>query len=230
MGHLGELRNRLLLCMAGWIVGSVAAWEWAPQLIAMLRGLAGTQVQMVFLRPTEAFFVYFKIAIMGGLFLALPWMLWQVAAFVLPGLEANERRWVYRIVPAATILFVLGSLFAYFVLLPTTLKFFLDFQGYFNDPNIKTMMSVSEYIGFVMFMIVMCGLVFELPIVIVVLAIAGVVSSKLLASGWRYAVLGIFIVAAIITPTPDAFTQTVVALPMIGLYVISIYVVKAIGR
>ncbi|MBM3466019.1 MAG: twin-arginine translocase subunit TatC, partial [Armatimonadetes bacterium] len=123
-----------------------------------------------------------------------------------------------------------GALFAHYALLPTTLGFFLNFQKYFQDENIKTMISVSEYVGFVMLLTIVCGLIFEMPIVIVALALVGVVNSTMLRNGRRYAILIIFIVAAVATPTPDALTQTVVAIPMILLYEISILIVRGLGR
>ena len=228
--HLGELRNRIIWSVMAWALCSVAAWFIAPYVIGALRGLIGKDTEMVFLRPTEAFMVYFKIALIGGLFLSLPIILYQITAFVIPGLEPAEKRWLVRLLPAALTLFVCGALFAYYALLPTTLGFFLNFQKYFQDENIKTMISVSEYVGFVMLLTIVCGLIFEMPIVIVALALVGVVNSTMLRNGRRYAILIIFIVAAVATPTPDALTQTVVAIPMILLYEISILIVRGLGR
>jgi len=223
--HLGELRQRILYALAGWVACSAVTWSFTRQIIALLRRLIGN-TELVFLRPTEAFFVYLKVAILGGLFLSLPWILYQAVAFVNPGLEPHEKRYLQRLMPASFLLFVAGAVFAYFVLLPFTLGFFLNFQ----TADLKAMISLSEYIGFVLMMIVICGLVFQTPIVIVLLAVAGLVNAQMLARGRRWAILIIFIIAAIATPTPDAFTQTVVAVPMIVLYEISLLIVKALGK
>jgi sec-independent protein translocase protein TatC len=228
--HLSDLRNRIFLALGGWIVCSIGSWFLTPYIISALRRLIGTDTQLVFLSPTEAFMVYFKTALIGGLFLALPWILYQVAAFILPGLEAHERRWVRRLVPAAFALFTGGGAFAYFVLLPATLGFFLNFQRYFASENVATMISVSEYVGFVMLLVIVCGLVFQIPIVIMMLALAGLVDAPILRKNRRYAILGVFLLAGIATPTPDAITQTLVAVPMLLLYEVSIFLVIAIKR
>ena len=223
--HLAEMRFRIMWALAAWAVCSLAAWFAAPQMVGLLRRLIGN-TELVFLRPTEAFFVFFKVALVGGFFLALPVILYQVAAFVAPGLEPGEKKWLRLIGPMAFLLFVAGAVFAYFVLLPVTLSFFLSFQ----TENLKAMISLSEFIGFVVFLMVVCGLVFETPIVMILLAMVGVVNSSLLRRGRRWAILIMFIIAAIITPTPDAFTQTMVALPMIVLYEVSIVIIRLMRR
>lgn len=225
MAHLSELRVRIFYALGGWLVCSGAAWFLTPQIISILRRLIG-DTPLVFLRPTEAFFVYLKVALVGGFFLALPFILYQIAAFVLPGLEPAEKKWLKAIVPLAFLLFIGGACFAYFFLLPVTLHFFLTFQ----TQDLKAMISLSEYIGFVVFLTVVCGLVFQTPIVLFILASIGVVNAKMLARGRRYAILIMFIIAGIVTPTPDAFTQTIVAVPMILLYEVSILTIRLAGK
>lgn len=227
--HLAELRNRIIYVLGCWCVCATAAWYLAPWVLTKLHRLVGN-AQLIFLTPTEGFFIYLKIALVGGAFLALPFALLQVALFVMPGLEPHEKRWVKRIVPGAFLLFVAGSMFAYYVLLPAALHFFLSFQSSFEAEGIKQTIHVSEYVGFVLLMVVICGAIFELPIVILILAVAGLVGSELLRSGRRWAIVIMFIVAAVAAPTPDPFTQTMVAIPMIILYEVSIWLVKAIGK
>jgi len=227
--HLGEMRSRILWSLFWWAACSVAAWFLTPYIIAAVRRLIG-DTQLVFLRPTEAFMVYVKIALLAGLFLSLPIILYQIAAFVMPGLEANEKKWVKRVIPAAFLLFIAGGAFAYFVMLPTALGFFLGFQQQFQDTHVTSMLSVEELMGFVMLLIVVCGLMFQIPIVVTLLALVGVVGSPLLRKGRRWAILLIFIIAGVATPTPDAFTQCIVAIPMLLLYEISILIVRAMGK
>lgn len=225
MAHLAELRNRILWALASWATCSVGAWFLTPRLIAVMRRPIG-DVQLVFLRPTEAFMVYLKVAMLGGLFLALPFILYQVVAFVSPGLENHEKRWLKRIVPASFFLFIIGGTFGYFCVLPVTMTFFLNFQ----TADLRAMISLSEYIGFISMMIIVCGLVFQTPIVIVILAAVGLVDANMLRRSRRWAILIIFVIAGIVTPTPDAFTQCVVAVPMIVLYELSILFVGTVRK
>jgi sec-independent protein translocase protein TatC len=223
--HLGELRTRLIYSIVGWGLASVVTWYFTEYIIKWLRQLIGN-TELIYTKPTEAFFVYFKVALVGGFFLALPWILYQIIVFVRPGLEPDERKWILRIVPAACLLFVAGVSFAYFALLPMALKFFLGFQ----TQDLRAMITISEYISFVVFLLLACGLVFQTPIVLVVAAVLGLVKSQQLRQWRRYAIVSCFIIAALVAPTPDAFTQTMVAIPMILLYEISIWVIRAIGR
>lgn len=225
VSHLAELRNRILLGLAGWAVCALGTWFLTPLLIKIMRRPLGN-VELIFTRPTEAFMVYLKVAVLGGLFISLPWLLYQVAAFVSPGLESHEKRWIARIMPASFMLFLGGGAFGYFCVLPVTMNFFLTFQ----TEGLKALISISEYVGFVTMMTIVCGLVFQTPIVILLLAIVGIVNAPMLRKGRRWAILIIFIIAGIVTPTPDAFTQTVVALPMIVLYEISILLVLAVRK
>lgn len=223
--HLGEMRTRIIWSLLTWTVSAIGAWFLTPTVIAVMRRPLG-DAQLVFLKPTEAFMVYLKTAILLGFFMALPVILYQVTAFVFPGLEANEKRWIRRTVPAALLLFVGGVVFGYFCVLPVTLTFFISFQ----TEDVKAMISLSEYIGFISMMLIVSGLIFQTPIVILVLAAVGLVDAPRLRASRRWAILIIFVVAAIVTPTPDAFTQTVVAGPMLILYEISIWLVAAMHR
>jgi sec-independent protein translocase protein TatC len=223
--HLREMRNRIMWSLGSWIVCAIGTWFLVPYILeAMRRPLGNTP--LIFTKPTEAFMVYLKTAILGGLFMALPLILYQLAAFVSPGLEANEKRWIKRVVPAAFILFIGGTVFGYFCVLPVTMGFFLGFQV----PGVQAMITISEYIGFISMMLIVCGLVFQTPIVIVVLAAIGLVDAPMLRRSRRWAILLIFIIAAIVTPTPDAFTQSVVAAPMLILYELSIWIVVLMKR
>jgi len=223
--HLGELRGRLMWSILAWVVASIGAWFLTPKAIELMRRPLGS-AHLVFLKPTEAFMVYLKTAILSGFFIALPFVLYQVAAFVAPGLESHEKRWVRRVVPGALLLFITGVVFGYYCVLPAAMSFFMSFQ----TEDVKAMISLSEYIGFITMMLIVCGLIFQTPIVILILAAVGLVNAKMLRQNRRYAILAIFIIAAVVTPTPDAFTQSIVAAPMIVLYEISIWLVAATHR
>lgn len=223
--HLAELRNRIFYGVGAWVVCGIATWFITPKLIAWMRLPLG-DTKLIFTKPTEAFMVYLKVAVIGGFFFAMPVILYQVSAFVSPGLEDNEKRWIKRMVPASLLLFIGGSAFGYFCVLPVTMNFFLTFQ----TQDVVAMISISEYIGFVSMMILVCGLIFQTPIVILLLAIVGLVNAPMLRKSRRWAILIVFIIAGIVTPTPDAFTQTVVAVPMIVLYELSILLVAAVKK
>lgn len=222
VGHLAELRNRILISLASWVTCAIGTWFLTPTLIEWLRRPLGNR-KLIFTHPTEAFMVYLKVAVLGGLFIALPFIGYQIAAFVAPGLEPHEKKWLKRLVPASFLLFLGGAAFAYFAVLPFALHFFLSFE----NGGLESMWRIEEYVGFNTMMLIVCGLVFQTPIVILVLAMLGIVNAKMLAAGRRWAIVVIFIIAGIVTPTPDAFTQCVVAVPMIVLYELSIWIVRA---
>jgi sec-independent protein translocase protein TatC len=176
-------------------------------------------IRPVFTQPTEMFVTSFKIAFLGGFALALPFILLEVALFILPALEyPHERRWLYFLMPSAFIFFVVGAAFAYFLVLPQALGFLLTFGGGLA----QALPSISSYVGFVVALIFWIGLSFETPLAIFFLAKIRVVTVSRLVSGIRVAIVAAFVIAALITPTPDPFNQTLVALPIILLYLLGI--------
>jgi sec-independent protein translocase protein TatC len=173
----------------------------------------------------EAFLTYMKVAFISGLILASPFVLYQIWAFVAPGLYRHEKKYVVPFVLAGSFFFAIGILFAYYVALPVGFKFLLGFATDF----IKPLPSMKEYLSFSIKFLLAFGLVFEFPVVLVLLARIGVVDAKTLARQRKYAILLIFIFAAILTP-PDIISQLIVALPMIGLYELSILLSKLFGK
>jgi len=180
---------------------------------------------LIFTSVAEAFFTYMKVAFISGLILASPFVLYQIWAFVAPGLYRHEKKYVVPFVLAGSFFFAIGILFAYYVALPVGFKFLLGFATDF----IKPLPSMKEYLSFSIKFLLAFGLVFEFPVVLVLLARIGVVDAKALARQRKYAILLIFIFAAIITP-PDIISQVIVALPMIGLYELSILLSKLFGK
>jgi sec-independent protein translocase protein TatC len=172
----------------------------------------------VFNRPTGMIMNYVKVAFIGGLTLAMPVIVYQMMYFVLPALLAHERRYLYFIVPTATLSFLMGLSFAYFVMLPTAIPFLLNFGRDIATP----LWDIGEYISLVTTLLIGVGLIFEMPLIVFVLARFGVVSHRMLMQYWKMAMLACAIVAAVVTPTGDPYNMALVALPLVFLYGLSI--------
>jgi sec-independent protein translocase protein TatC len=227
--HLQELRKRLILSFIAVGGGFVLCYAFAEKifdiLAAPLLNMMPAGGSLIFTSVAEAFFTYMKVAFISGLILASPFVLYQIWAFVAPGLYRHEKKYVVPFVLAGSFFFAIGILFAYYVALPVGFKFLLGFATDF----IKPLPSMKEYLSFSIKFLLAFGLVFEFPVVLVLLARIGVVDAKTLARQRKYAILLIFIFAAILTP-PDIISQLIVALPMIGLYELSILLSKLFGK
>ena len=180
---------------------------------------------LIFISVAEAFFTYMKVAFIAGIIVTSPFVLYQIWAFVAPGLYQKEKKYVIPFILGGSFFFALGVLFGYFVAIPVGFKFLL---GYATD-FIKPMPSMKEYLSFSIKFLLAFGLVFEFPVVLVLLAKIGVVDAKMLARQRKYAILLIFIFAAVMTP-PDIISQVLMALPLIGLYELSILLSKIFGK
>ena len=227
--HLQELRKRLILSFVAVAGGFALCYTFAEKifniLAAPLLEMIPTGGSLIFTSVAEAFFTYMKVAFIAGLILASPFVLYQIWAFVAPGLYRHEKKYVVPFVLAGSFFFAIGILFAYYVALPIGFKFLLGFATDF----IKPLPSMKEYLSFSIKFLLAFGLVFEFPVVLVLLARIGVVNAKTLARQRKYAILLIFVFAAILTP-PDIVSQVIVALPMIGLYELSILLSKLFGK
>ena len=222
--HLDELRRRLLVSAAAVAICSALAF-WKIQLILSLLMFPSVD-HLNFFSPAEAFLEYCKLAFFTGLFAASPLVLYQVWAFVSGGLTQKERRVVLYALPFSLTLFLAGAVFAYFFVLPWALKFLIDFAG----PNVYPILSISKYLSFVVMMLLSFGIVFELPVAVMVLSKLGIVTPSFLGRNRKFAAVIIFIAAAVITPTPDAFTQCLMAVPMLFLYELSIWISKLVYK
>jgi sec-independent protein translocase protein TatC len=227
--HLQELRRRLILSFIAVGGGFALCYAFAEKifdiLAAPLLKMMPTGGSLIFTSVAEAFFTYMKVAFISGLILASPFVLYQIWAFVAPGLYRHEKKYVIPFVLAGSFFFAIGILFAYTIALPVGFKFLLGFATDF----IKPLPSMKEYLSFSIKFLLAFGLVFEFPVVLVLLARIGVVDAKTLARQRKYAILLIFIFAAILTP-PDIISQLIVALPMIGLYELSILLSRLFGK
>lgn len=223
LAHLEELRWRLIRSIIAVIVCSGICYYFIEDIMAFISQPVG---KLYYLQPSEAFFTYLKVSICCGFILALPIVFYQLWCFVLPALTIKERYIAAVIVPSSVILFLSGLAFSFFLVMPAALKFF----GGFGSESLLPMFSVARYFDFLFSFILPFGFVFELPLVVVIAAKLGLLSSKFLGEKQRYVIFFSFVIGAIITPTPDIFTQTMIALPMIVLYELSYLIVRFILR
>lgn len=228
LDHLEELRKRLLISFMAILAGFLLSWHYAEQVFGWIseplaKFLNGDK--LAYTRLTEPFMLYMKVAFFTGLFLASPIVILQLWLFIAPGLYKRERRWAVPFIVLATFFFLAGGYFGYRFILPSTCKFFLDTGSQF-----KQMIKADDYFSFASTIILATGLVFEMPVLIFLLARIGIVTPVFLMRGWKIAVVGSFIIAAILTPSPDAITATALALPMIGLYFLGVGVAFLFGK
>lgn len=221
MDHLRELRTRVLYSAGAVVIGMFASLAFAG---AVARGLERmcTVCRFIYSRPTESFTTYFRVALVLGLALATPVVLFQVVAFVLPALHPSERRRLYVLLPGAGALFAAGLAFAYFIVLPRSVNFLATFQSDLAQPY----WTFGEYLAFVTNLMLVIGVAFQTPLVVFMLARLGVVSAARLGRYRRHAVLVIAIAAAVLTPTPDPFTMVLVMAPMWILYELGIVLAR----
>jgi sec-independent protein translocase protein TatC len=231
--HLSELRHRLFISVAALFVGAVICWFVSEQIYDFL-SLPVTRVleanaqtpedaRLAVLSLTEAFIVYLKVAAMAGLFLAAPVLLTQMWLFIAPGLYRRERLYAIPVILASVVFFFGGAAFGYFILFPVMATFFIQLGGDF-----RPLLSANALLGFLLRTLLGCAVVFEWPIVVFFLARMGMLTAGAMLRGFRYAILAIFVIAAVVTPTPDMATQTILAAPMLGLYALGILIAWAV--
>lgn len=220
--HLEELRRRLLIALLAVAVATGISFAFYQQEVELLlrpaQGYASITGKPIYTEVTELLGVIMKVSLLFGFVGAFPVVLYQIVMFVAPGLTERERRFVFLALPTALVLFGGGVAFAYFILLPPALRFLLTFGSELATPMIR----IGTYVNLVVTLLFWVGLVFEMPLVVFILARLGVVSPEALVRGWRLAVVGAFVLGAIITPTFDPVNQTLVAGPLIVLYTLSI--------
>jgi len=227
--HLEDLRHCLIVSAIAIAVGFVACYFFKEKLFEILmRPLVASlppKSTLIFTSLPEAFFTYLKVSLLGGIFLATPVVLYQLWAFVSPGLYKNEKRYVIPFVLFSSIFFVGGALFGYFVVFPFGFEFFLGFATEY----IRPMPTIKEYFGFAAKLLFAFGVIFELPLFVLFLARIGLVNAKMMRKYRKYAILMVFVASAILTP-PDVMTQLMMAGPLLILYEISVWVAGAFGR
>ncbi|MBW7957558.1 MAG: twin-arginine translocase subunit TatC [Deltaproteobacteria bacterium] len=229
--HLGELRRRLIYSVAAVAAGFLACYYFSERLYwflasPLIRALPEGQDFMVFTGVVEPFFIYLKVALLGGIITASPVVLYQTWAFIAPGLYRSERRWFIFTVFFSVVLFAGGAAFAFGVVFPFGFKYLLSY----STEGLKPFLSMGQYFSIATRLLVAFGLVFQLPLAILVLSRLGLVSARQLVGWWRYALVLILIASAVITPTPDIFNQMLMAGPLAVLYGIGIIVAWLFGK
>ncbi len=219
--HLKELRYRVMMASIGVVIGLVISAFFAADFILWLEEPAKEQhpgLELQFIEPFENFVTFFRVALLGGLILGMPMIVYHGLRFVTPALHPTERKWLYGTVVGATVLFLCGVAFAYYIALPPALDFLLNFNNELAEPNLR----IGSYVDFVTRLLFWTGVSFETPMIIMFLARVGLVRSAQLVRWWRLSIVAAFIVAAIVTPSIDPITQSLVAGPIIVLYVFGI--------
>jgi sec-independent protein translocase protein TatC len=220
MEHLRELRNVLIKCAIVLVITTTISLVFTTQILQFLIAPYGSILETI--DPTENVTTYFRVALVSGAVLAMPFLVYFIWSFIAPGLQAKEKRYVRFIVPGATFLFLVGVAFAWAIMLPAAIGFLSGFQ-----PEIfKTSWRASAYIPFVTSLMFWIGVAFELPLIVFFLAKLKIVTAKQLLGWWRFAVVGAAVVAALITPTVDPFNMMLVMGPLIFLYFLSILLAK----
>jgi sec-independent protein translocase protein TatC len=224
LNHLNELRIRVFKAFLALIIATGVGFAFSQQIIEYLAAPIGGTANLVSIELTENIAIFMKVSLLGGFVLAMPVIVYQTLAFILPGLRRSERIWLFLMVPFATLLFAGGVAFTWFVMLPAAIPFLTNFMG------ITTQVRPENYFEFVTRIMFWIGVCFEMPLVIMFLAKMKFVTAKQLAGGWRYATVVMAIVAASVTPTVDPVNMGLVMAPLMGLYVISIVLAAIVGR
>jgi sec-independent protein translocase protein TatC len=228
LDHLEELRWRIIYSLIGIVVGTIVSWIFIDffieQILLLPAKQAGLKLQN--LKPFGQLFIYFQVAIIIGLILSFPNVVYQLWKFIAPALKQKEKKYIKWIVIFTTFCFLSGVVFAYFVMLPLTLKF----AAQFGSPTIENNFSIDEYFSIILSVILGAGLVFELPMLSFFLSSIGLLTPKLMRKYRRHSIVAIMIFAAILTPGTDPVSQLLLAIPLVILYEISILVSKIFQR
>lgn len=223
--HLDELRQRIFYALIAIALSVVGCFTSVRQIVELLE-VPAQGAKFLQLSPGEYFFVSIKVAGYSGILLASPFILYQVIQFVLPGLTRRERRLIAPVVIGSSVLFFAGLAFAYIALVPAALNFFINYGA----DVVEQMWSIDRYFEFVLLLLFSTGLAFQIPVIQLLLGLLGIVSSKQMLSGWRYVLLGAAILGAVLTPSTDPITQSLLGGAVLFLYFGGIGLVKAIGR
>lgn len=221
--HLQELRERLIKSIAALILGTGCSVYFLQDIMDILTAAAK---ELYYMRPAEAFMIYMKVALLSGLILSSPFILYELYSFVRPALTLRERRFTLICIPLSLVLFITGMLFSYSFVFPRGLEFFLGFAA----GKVNPLISMESYLDFMLMLVVPFGFAFNVPVVLTMLAYLNIVSAKMLMKYQRHVILVAFIIAGVITPTPDIITQTLLAVPLILLYEVSIVIIKCVLR
>jgi sec-independent protein translocase protein TatC len=224
LDHLNELRQRVFKAFIAVILTTGICFAFAGQIIEYLTIPIGGTDALVSIEITENIAIFMKVSLLGGFILGMPVIVYQIMRFTLPGLNRREKTWLLLGVPLASLLFFSGVAFTWFIMLPTAIPFLTAFLG------IATQVRPANYFDFITRLMFWIGVCFEMPLVVMLLAKLKMVTAKQLLGGWRYAIVGMAAIAAVVTPTVDPINMGLVMLPLLGLYVISIILAVFAGR
>jgi len=222
--HVEELRRRLLVALLALGAATAASFIFADKVIYLLAEPVGSIDALQSIEVTENISVFMRVALLCGVAISMPVILYEILAFILPALRRGEKYWVYLTVIFGTLFFLTGAAFAYFIMLPSSLQFLIDFLA------VETKPRLSSYINFITSLIFWMGVGFQFPLVIFALAKLDVVSARALARGWRYGVVVIAVLAAMITPTVDPVNMALLMVPLLVLYALSVFFAYLAGR
>jgi len=230
LDHLEELRWRIIKILAGMVIASVACYFFSDTLFIWLRyplqkAVPDGSVDLNFLKVAEGFTVRLKLSFLGGVFISIPITIYQIWAFVMPGLYEREIKVIVPLVFVSSILFLVGAAMCFIWVLPFTINFLLNIA----PENVKPVLTINEYLTFVMWTTLAYGIVFQTPIIALFLGKMGLVNAKLLGKGRRYAIVAVAVISAVVTP-PDVFSMAMMGLPLYLLYEASIIVLRIIGK
>lgn len=219
LDHLDELRKRLVYCMIAVFFGFLLVYTYSEEVFAWLKwplcqAFQGQECQLIRIGVAEEFLTLLKLSFIGGIFLSAPVIFYQIWMFVSPGLKNNEKKYVLPFVTAASFMFMGGGIFGYFFVFPYAFEFFLNY----TQLDVEPMFSMEAYYGFTSTLLFAFGILFELPVVVILLNLLGIVSAKSLWATWRYAICLIFILSAVLTPA-DPYTMVLLAVPLTFLYI-----------
>jgi sec-independent protein translocase protein TatC len=223
--HLEELRQRIFYALIAVVVGIIGCFVFVNKIVQLLE-VPAQGVKFLQLSPGEYFFVSIKVAGYSGFLVASPFVLYQIIQFVLPGLTPKERRLIGPIVLGSSVLFVGGLAFAYIALIPAALNFFINY----GEGVVEQLWSIDRYFEFVLLLLFSTGLAFQIPIIQILLGLLNIVGSKQMLAGWRYVILGGAILGAVLTPSTDPVTQSLLAGAVLGLYFGGVGMVVLLGR
>ncbi len=227
--HLADLRKRLFYSFIALFIGVIPAWVFSKDLFNILAipvyKFLPEGEKLAFIKLTDPFMLYIKVSFLASIFFMSPFLFYQVWLFIAPGLYKKEKKYVIPFVLFTSVFFMTGALFAFFVVFPWAVRFFLSMGSEF-----QAMITVDKYFSLVLRVHLGIALVFEMPTLTFFLARMKILTAKWMIKNFKYAVLAIFVIAAIITPTPDMVTQSMIAIPMLGLYGLSILIAFAFGK
>ena len=229
-GHLAELRRRLIYCLLGLLVGCLACWIYSDFLFAIVRKpiepfLTTDSKGLIYTSVADKFIAYVKISFLGGLILTCPYWLYHIWKFIIPGLYTKEKKYGLLFIVMGSLLFFMGIIFVYFVVYPLTFQFLI----HFGDPKDIPLIAIDKYLSFFVITTAVFGLAFELPLILTLLSLIGLLSKQNLVDYRRYAIIALAMLAAVITP-PDVISMCFMMVPLILLYELSILLVGAFAK